>query len=416
MEKVLKVFQQTSWQFFGKVITSISTIIILGIVTRAYGTVGTGILTLTLAYLGFFNLAADFGLNAHILPELFKKDFSLTWQKLLGLRIVWSALLSALAILIVFVWPVTTHIEQTSLFRQSVILGAVMIIASGIFVTATAFFQSRLRYDLNVFAIILGALATLGLTVFLVQLNTLPSNLILGYVLSGFVSCIFALAFVRRFVQNILPIIDFAFIKKIFLQSWALSLTLILNTVYFRLDVFILTSIKSFSEVGVYNVAYQIFQNVLVVPSFIMNSFYPIMLKDYSSNLQKFSANLTKAVFGMFALALASTFITLVFAPPLINIITGSSDFAGSTASLQILSLSFPAFFITAVLMWAMIVLRKYKTMLTIYFIGLIFSVVLNIVFIPRYSYFGASWVTVVSEYLILILQIVILRKALWTR
>ena len=416
MEKVLKVFQQTGWQFFGKIITSLSTIIILGMVARVYGTVGTGILTLTLAYLSFFILAADFGLNAHILPELFKKDFSLTWQKLLGLRIIWSAILSLLAILIVFAWPVTAHIEQTSLFRQSVILGAVMVVAAGVFITTTAFFQSRLRYDLNVFAIILGTLATLGLAVILVRLNTSPSNLILGYVLGGFVSGIFALAFVKKFIQNILPIIDFAFIKKVFLQSWPLSLTLLLNTVYFRLDVFILTSMKSFSEVGVYNIAYQIFQGVLVIPGFIMNSFYPIMLKDYSYNLQRFTANLTKAVFGMFALALAGTFIILVFSSPLINVITGSNDFAGSAASLQILALSFPAFFITAVLMWVMIVLRKYKTMLSIYFIGLIFSVILNIVFIPRYSYFGAAWVTVISEYLILILQIVILRKALWTR
>jgi len=53
----------------------------------------------------------------------------------------------------------------------------------------------------------------------------------------------------------------------------------------------------------------------------------------------------------------------------------------------------------------------KYKSMFAIYLIGLIANISLNFMFIPTYSFIAASWITVISEYLILTLQVVSLRK-----
>ena len=45
------------------------------------------------------------------------------------------------------------------------------------------------------------------------------------------------------------------------------------------------------------------------------------------------------------------------------------------------------------------------------YVAGFIFNIVVNLIFIPKYSYIGASWTTVVTELLVLVCIVSIVRK-----
>lgn len=406
MDILRKIFQQTSWQILGKIVSSLSTILILGLVSRSFGTTGTGVYTLAIIYLSFFYLAADLGLNAHILPQLLKENSSLTFQKLLGLRVVLAVFLMFLGSLIILVWPVEAP------FRQAVLFGVPAILGAGIFATSAAFFQSKLKFDLQVFSSSFGAIFTLLVVWFLVTLSAAAPQLLLGQTLGLLAGGALSLVLIKNY-SKLLLVIDFSYMKQVFLKAWPISATLLLNILYFRLDAFILTTLKSFSEVGIYNVSFQIFQSILVVPAYIMNSFYPLMLKDFSEDFSKFKTNLKKAVLLMLGIGLLGTVLTFILSPLVVDIVTGGKGFAGSASSLKILSLGFPGFFITSVLMWALITLKKYKTMLVIYFVGLIFNAGLNLILIPQYSYLGASVVTVLSEYLILGMQLVILISVL---
>ena len=51
--------------------------------------------------------------------------------------------------------------------------------------------------------------------------------------------------------------------------------------------------------------------------------------------------------------------------------------------------------------------LKKYNSLVLIYFLGLVVNVWLNLVFIPKFSYIGASWVSVGCEYFVVCLQVV---------
>ncbi|MFH0937358.1 MAG: oligosaccharide flippase family protein [Candidatus Daviesbacteria bacterium] len=403
MEIIKKVFQQTSWQLLGKVFTSLSSIIVLGLVTRTYGSFGTGIFTLALAYLGFFYIMADFGLNTHVLPTLLGPNLSINFRKLFGLRLFLTLILVILAIIIILLWP-----NSQGLFKTAVLIGIPAIIGSAILTTVVAIFQAKLRYDLSFFSTLAAALASLLTTWVVVswslQTPALLSNQVLGFFAAG----VLGLILISKFTP-IWPIVDFSYIKTTLLTAWPISATLILNLVYFRADAFILSAFKSFAEVGIYNVAYQIFQSLLVVPGFIMNSFYPLILKDFNEDRPEFISNLTKAILIMFAIAFVGTILTLLFSGGAIDLITGQQGFSGSAKALQMLSLSFPAFFVTSVLMLVLIIFRKYKTMLLIYLGGLIFNILANLIFIPAYSYIGAALVTVFSEYLILVAQLIII-------
>lgn len=403
MKTIFQVSQQTLWQLLGKVITSLSTFIVLGMISRSYGESQTGVFTLALTYLAFFYLISDFGINAYMVPHLMQGQISYHWQRLLGLRIILSVILFLTANLGVWFWPVD------GLFRQAVMWGSLAIFASSLYTTSYSLFQSKLRFDLSTLAILVGTMLPLPLF-FLFIANRLPvPYLMLAHLLGWCLLAGVSLLSVKKYLTSLLPIFDFIFFKKTILQVWPITVTLILNTIYFRVDAFILTSIKSFSDVGIYNLSFSIFQSLLVIPTFIMNGYYPVMLKKFSQGKDIFLSDLKKVIALMLTVAALGTILTFILASFVISLLTGGKGFSGASDSLQILSLGFPAFFVSSVLMWTLVTLKKFKVMMAIYLMGLIINILLNINFIPRYSFYAASAVTVVGEYAIVLMQILIL-------
>lgn len=395
--RTLKIFQQTFWQILGKVVTTLSTFIILGLVARNYGEQGTGVFTLALTYLAIFYLFGDFGFNAHVLRKFKVQNAKLKaeWRKLLGTRMIWSGFLVILAVGLLPFWPFSTPE-----FTKAVIFGSLAIIGSGVFVTCNLIFQSKLRYDLSVFASSLGIVISLAVFVVLAVSKYSIPFMLLAHLAGWVVITILALVLARKFLPSISPIFDMQYAGRLFKDSWPIAATLALNVVYFRVDSFMIAYFKSVSDVGIYNVAYSVFQSALVLPTFIMNAYYPMLLKSFHG------AN--RMLLGLLGLSLLGTFTALIFASTIIQILTGGG-FVGSTQSLQILSLGFPAYFLSALFMWILIARGKYKSMFLLYTSGLIFNLILNFIYIPQYSFIAASWITVISEYFILGMQVVVL-------
>lgn len=391
MNHFSKIFKQTSWQILGKVITSVSTFVILGLVARNYGIEGTGVFTLVLTYLAIFYMLSDFGFNAHVLK---KGEFE--WQKLLGTRLVWAGILVVLAVVLLPFLPFAT-----AQFSKAVWFGVLAILGSAIFTTCNLIFQNKLRYDLSVLASSAGTIFSLLFFLFLTISKYPVSFLLFAHLAGWIIIALAALLLIKKFIGHVLPIFDKRYTINLFKDSWPIAATLALNVVYFRADSFMIAYFKSVSDAGVYNLAYSVFQSALVLPTFIMNAYYPMMLK----SLDKVKL----MILGLLGLSLVGTLFTIVFAPLIIQILTGGG-FWGSKESLQILSLGFPAYFLSSLLMWLLITKGKYKSMFLLYTWGMILNLILNFIFIPQYSFIAASWITVISEYVILLMQIFILR------
>lgn len=411
--KLLRILQQTFWQALVKFSTTICGLIILGLITRQYGENGTGEFTLGLVYLSFFYILVDFAFNAHILSKFQSSSVELEWRKLLGVRIIWGVFLTLLAVLILLLLPYHPPLLGFSPnFKLVAIFGLANIFLQGIITTSSGLFQAKLKYQFNIFGPIFGAILGTLLIFYLTHLKLPAYFVVLGYLIAWFSEASFSLIFVKKIINNIYPIFDLSYLKKLILEVWPFSSTLVLNVIYFRADAFMLQYFHPSAEVGTYNVAYQIFQAILVLPTYIMNSFYPMMIQTFRLNIASFIAQVKKAAIGLLTLSLIISFIIYFLSPFIIRTITGGG-FVGSSTSLRILSLAFPAYFLSALLMWVMVTKKMYKKLLIIYSLGLFFNLVANLILIPKYSYIAASWNTGISEYFILIMQLVMLR---WSR
>lgn len=393
MTSLVKISGQTLWQILGKAVSSLSTFIILGIVARSFGAEGTGVFTLTLVYLGIFYMLADFGFNAHVLKS--GRD---DWRKLLGTRLIWSLFLVLISLVLLFLLPF-----RNPDFSKAVLIGSAAIIFSAIFTTSNLIFQSRLRYDLSVLASSAGSLTSLLIFIYLSGQKPPVSYLLFAHLSAWVLTALTALLLVRKYTSSLSPVFNWVYSLSLIRNTWPIAATLALNVIYFRADSFLVAYFRSTAEAGIYNAAYSVFQSALVLPVFTMNAYYPFMLKSL--------AKVKLVGLGLLAVSLAGTVLTYAASPFIIQLLTGNG-FEGSVRSLQILSLGFPAYFVSALLMWMLIAKNKYKTMFLIYTSGLIFNLAANFIYIPQYSFIAASWITVISEYLILTVQAVVLLRS----
>ena len=416
MNAFFKISKQTLWQSVVKLITTSSGFIILSAVARNYGEDGTGTFTLALTYLGFFYILSDFGFNALVVARLQEKDASLEWRKLLGTRILWSTGLIILALTLLLLLPFSTSSfgQPAGLagfsfdFKLAVILGSLTILFFAVNITSHSLFQARLKYQYDIFPTILGVSLGTAVIILLANFGLPIYTLILGYVVAWLVHSLGTYLFVGRFLKNLSPIFDLKYTKQIFREVLPVAATLVLNVLYFRIDTFILASYYSQATVGVYNMAYQFFQSVLVMPTFIMNSFYPMMLETLKLRAEGFFKQIKLAMIGLLFFSLFLSVLIYFLAPFAIGLVA-SNGFKESIRSLQILSFGFPAYFLSSLFMWVMVSKKMYIPLVSIYLIGLIFNLAANLIYIPRYSYIAASWITGFSEYLILLLQAVVL-------
>ena len=415
MQKILKISQQTLWQAIFKVVTTTGGFIILGIVSRKYGESGLGSFTLALTYLAFFYILADFGFNGYILNRLQvtpRQDsgqagyrLQLEWRKLLGVRIIWGLILTFLAVILPFIF--TPHLLD---FNLAVLIGVITIFLNSLFFCAQALIQVKLKYEYSLWPVFLSTPAGVFLIFYLSGTNSPVYLLTAGYVLSWIVYTAVIFLLVKKLISSLSPIFDKNYTTNLFKGSLPLAGTLTLNILYFRIDAFILSYYQNISSVGIYNLAYQIFQAVLVFPTYIMNAFYPFMLETFKFQISNFQFQIKNAAVLLGLVSILLSLITYHLSPFIIRIITGSG-FSESVTSLQILSFGFPAYFLSALLMWVMVTKKMYKQLLLVYGLGLIVNIVANLIFIPQYSYLAASWVTGISEYLILAMQLLVLYR-----
>ena len=166
---------------------------------------------------------------------------------------------------------------------------------------------------------------------------------------------------------------------------------------YGHADSVILTLTRTTTEVGVYGLAYKVFELALVFPTFFMNAVYPMMLET-----DRFKTILKRSL--VFLILASCVMIPVVwFAAPYLSRI--QDGFAASVPALRVLSLSLPFFFVSALTMWALIALKRHMLLAGIYGGGMILNISLNLFFIPVWGYMAAAWITVVSEGLVLLVS-----------
>lgn len=399
-----KVFTNTFAQVVGKAFTATSSLIVTILIGKNLGPTGYGQFTQVFVFVGYFYTVVDFGLNAIYVRSAEEKNEVIKLRLLVGLRSVLALIFSLTAVIIAFFLPydVQTNTGFAPNVKLGIAIAASTILSHALFTSANAFFQKKLSYQYSAIASTVSALTTLAVATFVSLTTRGFYGYILAYVASGIslVTTAYFLLF-KKTKEPIIPKIDLESWGNLIRRSWPVGLSLLFNLVYFRIDVFILSKFKSSYEVGIYGLAYQIFESSLALPIFFANSIYPFLVEASKKSVFRLRRTIK---FWLLILFLIS--ITLIFFLIAVSYLIELVDprFGPSRPVLVILSLGVPFFFLSVVLWNGLIAAGKQKYLLIIYASGAVINVVVNYLTIPVYGYYAAAVTTVISEGIILFL------------
>jgi len=398
MSLAKKIAHNTLVQIIGKIISTILGLLALALITRYLGPEIFGDYTTITTFLTFFAVIADLGLTLvtvqMISGEKNQSKENLILSNLFSLRLISVLIFIGLAPIFVLFMPYSQTI------KIGVLIAALSFIFPALNQVIIGLLQKRLSMDRSALAeVICRVVLVVGIVV-AIKNNTGLTGILVVTVLSASINFVFHYLFSRKFAKIKFKI-DFSIWKKILTKSWPLAITIVLNLIYLRADVLILSLYRSSTEVGLYGATYKVIDVLTSIPFMFAGLILPILTASWLEKKISYFKHVLQKSFDFMAIIAIPLIIGSQFLAEKIMIYIAGPEFTGSGIILKYLIVSVAAIFLGTMFSHAVIALDKQKKLIWFYVFTSLSSLLAYFIFIPRFSYLGAASVTIYSEVLI---------------
>jgi len=401
-----KIAYNTIIQIVGKIVSTILGLISLAMMARYLGQAGFGSYTTIITFVSFFAIIADLGLTLVTVQmiSLPGTDEHKVLNNLFGLRLVSIVIFLGLAPIIAIFSPYPLYV------KTGVLIATLSFLFPALNQVLIGLFQKRLRMDKSVIAETLGRILLVGGIYLAITSGFGLNGILWATVISAGFNFLIAYLLATKF-RLIKPAFDFALWREIIKKSWPLAVTIVLNLLYLKTDTLILSLIKSPGEVGLYGAAYRIIDVLTTLPFMFAGIILPILTSSWFEGKKEYFASVLQKSFDLMAIfSLPIIAGTLILARPLIVLVAGE-DFADSGLILKILIFALVAIFLGCMFAHAVIAIGKQKKMIGPYIFVSLSAIILYLILIPLFSYYGAAFVTIYSELTIALLSAYVVWK-----
>jgi O-antigen/teichoic acid export membrane protein len=167
-----------------------------------------------------------------------------------------------------------------------------------------------------------------------------------------------------------------------------------LTLAYGRIDQVLVFQLAGADDAGLYGAMYRILNTTAFVPMAVMTTLFPVLSAVNKDEMRR----LVQQACEYLAMAsLPIFFFVLVASAEIVNLLFGPEFVQGHNA-LKILMGAFVAICFGYVGGSMIVVLRLQRMFIRYAVIALVINVGLNLIFIPKYGYIAAAWITLVTE------------------
>lgn len=190
--------------------------------------------------------------------------------------------------------------------------------------------------------------------------------------------------------------IDMQFIKQLLISGLPFTL-LTLFSIYNRIDGLILPHLRSFTENGYYSAAYKLWDTLAFFPAIVGITLYPFFAESLSRKfMDQVKIGLETYTRYMIAIAVPMSVGAFLLAQPLTLALFGH-EFMPAAPALWILVLAVSILFIYSPAN-SLMISEQTKVATKITGFNLLFNLIANVIFIPKYGFVAAAVITVISE------------------
>ncbi len=378
-----------------RVVLNVINFLVIAYLARVLGEEGFGIIGFAVAFISYFELLVNPGLNLYGTNEIARceKNLSGVVSDIISIKF-FLAIICYTVLLIVFIFidkplniKLLIAIYGLGLFAMPTTLYWLFQGTQDMHWISIGQSFNRLFYLVFIFLFVKGQE-----DIFMVSVSHIGA----AYLAMGIIGGIF----VKKYGFPKLNL-NFSRWREILLESFPMGFSSIMIAVYLNLDLVILGFLKPFNEVGLYNSAVKVMM--------IVNLFFGVVLQVFYPNFSKFGDNLEKLKNivhyyhkSMILLALPVGFGSTLLAEPILSFLFGEAYVSASVAFIILawtkvivalnISLGNP------LLAWGKQV--KYMKIVTV---GAVTNLIANLILIPRWGIEGAAFATFLAEFAVFV-------------
>lgn len=385
-----KVASNTIITTGGRIISSLLGFFSLAILARYLGKENFGEYNIIFVFLNIAAATADLGLYSILAREISKypeKEKEIVGG-IFGLRIASITLFFAASFALLVFLPYSFDVK----------IGVAIASIGFLFMSTTQLLMGIFQKHLQTVWPMIGDVATRVLQLILI-IWAVGSDAPFLYFPAISATCVFTgylidLYFAKKII-NFSISFNWEFSKSALKMSWPLAVSSVLTLIYFKMDSFLLSLMKPAGDVGIYSLAYKVFEGLIFFPAAFSGLVLPLLASSVGTD--KFKIFFKKSLDFLIIAALPLSVGGFILSQK-IALLLGGVDFLAASLPIKILMIAMFFVFLGNLFGNVIIALDKQKKMVYVYGIGVFISTIFNLIFIPRYSYLATSYVTLLTE------------------
>jgi O-antigen/teichoic acid export membrane protein len=376
--------------------------------SRCLGAEGLGRYTLAFTYLYLINAIAPLGLPAVITREGARNPEALTrvFQNSLSLGVIASTALTAVML------SVSTLLQYDMATHTALVIVSFAVLPCTVGALQESSLVARER---------IGAIAIATATEYVIKVGAGLTLLLAGYGLEAvlilgvagrIVGCVVCGYFLHKDGIQTRFRLDSETSRQ--LLRWAPTFVAIgvFATLYWRIDVFMLSKIGSVEDVGFYGAAWRILELAMVFPQSLCLALYPRISAMARSDGARLTVLGATAARYMFAVSLPIALGATILAAPVLELLYGKA-FSVAASTLIALMWTFVPYGFVRYHAYVLVGGDYQRVDLVLNVVMSAVNVLLNLILIPRFGHLGAALATLASICAYALLQYLYLRRNL---
>jgi O-antigen/teichoic acid export membrane protein len=382
------------WLLIGDLASKVFLFIATVWIARKLTDAGFGTLSFAQAVLSYMIITMDMGLPIYGTREIAREPekASVFAGNILGIRF------SLAVILVVGTWALMSLLEVEPVLRWLIIFTSFWLFPWALNLEFAFTGLEKMRYaSLGQFLFQFLFLISVVFTIH--EVGDLLKVPLIRALMAMVVSIVLIYNFQKVIKTNFFEIfrqIDIRGWKKYIRDSFYLAASLIVIKIYYSFDTLMLGFYNQMSAVGWYNAAYRIIILFVTIASLLQTAFAPFFVKK-QDRLNEFLPGVQKFAWVLMLSVNVITVFIFVFSAELIPIFFGK-DYMNSIWILRYLSLSLLFIFADTVYLAPLLYTGGQKKYFISVLVGAVLNITLNLILIPRYSYYGAVIATILSN------------------
>lgn len=406
MSQVQTIFKNLSWLVISQIIASICGFIWTILTARYLGVHDYGILAFAISLTGILAFTVDFGISTHIVRHI-STDYN-SAPKYLGNALPLKSIFALGSFILTLIILLLMKSDKITIMI-TLLFAIEMIIVSFIGLLHGAF-QAVEKGKYQGISITLINLTLLAFILISVYANFGIFGIAISYLTTNIIGLIYTyLAFIKHVTKPKFEL-DTFFCKKIVLLSLPFALTGLLYSIYYSIDVVMLTNLVGNYATGIYNATYKLISVLALFYSIYGAVIFPVMSRFYNDDKKLLIISYEKSIKYLMLIMIPLATGIMFYSTDIIYLIYGH-EYDASAPVLSILIWTVCLLFVNGAGNNLLNASHKEVTVTKIYLIAAIFNVILNLIMIPYFSYTGAAIATVLSDVLIVILQTYVIYK-----